>query len=108
MTSGRLGLPEEILPDLQSAPNAADGWAGVESRANLVVAKVGSETFQPVQRWGEIFVHPGWRLAAARPRKADRADMPETRALRGCRLLDEQNRGHAAGSERLHDIGRPC
>ena len=60
----RLGLPKEILPNLQRAPNAPDRWAGVESRANLVVAKLSSETFQPVQRWAEILVHPGWRLAA--------------------------------------------
>ena len=98
-------LREESLADVDGPANAADRWARIEGRADLVVAECRAQRLQPCQRRRQVFFHPGRRFAAARTGEPDRANAGKPLALRLGRLLHEQNRRHASRGQSLHDVG---
>ncbi len=98
-------LFEDLFADLDRLADIADLGRGIECRADLVVADIRPQAFQPLEGRGKMFLHPGRALAAARSGNADGAAISET--VEQCLIgnAEEEHGRDAIAGERFHHIG---
>ena len=102
---GHDGLPEYRSADFDRLADIADFGAGIEGRADLVVADVSAERIQPLESARKVLLHPCGGLAAACPGNADCAAIPKAREQFRRRNVEEEHGRHAVRCQCLHDIG---
>src|SRR5689334_17774798 len=73
------GLAERLPSDLDCPPDAAGLRAGIEGRADLVVAYLPVEFLQPPKCNRKVLIHPTRRLAATCARKPEGSVVGEAR-----------------------------
>ena len=99
-------LLEHGRADLGGLADAADCRAGIEGRADLVVADRGVEIAQMLEDRPQVLLHPGRGFAAAGARDADGPRLGKARPLGRRRGRREKHGRHAARGQRFHHVGR--
>jgi hypothetical protein len=104
--NGNVGDCEDLLPDFQGSPDAANLRRTVKRGADLVMANRSPEGFQLLENGRKIFRHPLRGPASTFPRDPHRTGSWETSYLIGFGRFEKEHRVEGVNSQRFQGIRR--